>query len=58
MLCEVALLNEAKGKKRQFFGTDGVRDIANQGMMTPDAAMRLGSAYAVFLMENSGDRPK
>ena len=54
----MALLNEAKGKKRQFFGTDGVRDIANQGMMTPDAAMRLGSAYAVFLMENGVERPK
>ena len=51
-------MNEAKGKKRQFFGTDGVRDIANQGMMTPDAAMRLGSAYAVFLMENGVERPK
>ena len=54
----MALLNDAKGKKRQFFGTDGVRDIANQGMMTPDAAMRLGSAYAVFLMENGVERPK
>lgn len=51
-------MNEAKGKKRQFFGTDGVRDIANQGMMTPDAAMRLGSAYVVFLRERGVARPK
>lgn len=54
----MAFLNEAKGKKRQFFGTDGVRDIANRGMMTPDAAMKLGAAYAVFLAERGAERPK
>ncbi len=51
-------LNDVKGKKRRFFGTDGVRDIANHGMMTPDAAMRLGAAYTVFLKERGTDHPK
>ncbi len=51
-------MNNPKGKKRRFFGTDGVRDVANRGMMTPEAAMRLGSAYAVFLTEKGAHRPK
>lgn len=45
-------------KKRQFFGTDGVRDIANYGMMRPEAAMRLGSAYISFLRERGAERPR
>ena len=40
-------------RKRQFFGTDGVRDIANHGMMRPEAALRLGAAYVGFL-KNKG----
>lgn len=45
-------------KKRQFFGTDGVRDIANHGMMRPEAAMRLGAAYVRFLIGKGTEHPK
>lgn len=46
------------GKKRQFFGTDGVRDIANKGMMRPEPAMRLGAAYTQFLKDRGTAHPK
>ncbi|MDO5115793.1 MAG: phosphoglucosamine mutase [Synergistaceae bacterium] len=45
-------------RKRQFFGTDGVRDIANNGMMTPDKAARLGGAYTLFLKERGAAHPR
>ncbi|MBQ9419509.1 MAG: phosphoglucosamine mutase, partial [Synergistaceae bacterium] len=35
-------------KKRKFFGTDGVRDLANSGNMTPELALRLGRAFIKF----------
>lgn len=33
------------GKERKYFGTDGVRDLANSGNMTPEFALRLGRAF-------------
>lgn len=42
-------------KERQMFGTDGVRDVANTGMMTPETAMGLGMAFANFLRARGGD---
>ncbi len=36
-------------KKRQFFGTDGVRGVANIHPMTPEFVMRLGQAAAKVL---------
>ena len=33
------------GHERKFFGTDGVRDLANTGNMTPEFALKLGRAY-------------
>lgn len=30
--------------KREIFGTDGVRGLANAGAMTPDNILRLGMA--------------
>ena len=32
-------------KERKLFGTDGVRDLANQGRMTPETALKLGRAF-------------
>ena len=32
-------------RERKFFGTDGVRDKANTGRMTPEIALKLGRAY-------------
>ena len=32
-------------RERKFFGTDGVRDLANTGNMTPEFALRLGRAF-------------
>ncbi len=51
-------MNEAAEKKRCLFGTDGVRDIANRGAMTPEMALRLGRAYVLFLTERGFPRPK
>ena len=34
--------------KRKYFGTDGVRDLANSGNMTPEFALRLGRAFIKF----------
>ncbi len=36
-------------EKRQFFGTDGVRAVANRHPMTPDFVLRLAQAAAVVL---------
>ncbi len=43
---------------RCLFGTDGVRDVANRGSMTPEMALRLGRAYVLFLTERGEPRPK
>ena len=45
-------------RSRCLFGTDGVRDIANSGSMTPEMALRLGRAYVMFLVERGMRRPK
>lgn len=34
---------------RKYFGTDGIRGPANQGIMTPDRILRIGQAFGVFL---------
>ena len=47
--------------KRQYFGTDGVRGVANKHPMTPEFVMRLGQAAARVLglqTEKNGARPK
>ncbi len=47
-------------EKRQFFGTDGVRAVANRHPMTPEFVMRLAQAAAVVLggKPKGGERPK
>ncbi|MBR0204934.1 MAG: phosphoglucosamine mutase [Synergistaceae bacterium] len=35
-------------RERKLFGTDGVRDLANQGNMTPELALKLGRAFIKF----------
>ncbi|MFN0076724.1 MAG: phosphoglucosamine mutase [Prosthecobacter sp.] len=47
-------------EKRQFFGTDGVRAVANRHPMTPEFVMRLAQAAAVVLggKPEGGERPK
>jgi len=44
--------------ERRYFGTDGVRDVANRGAMTPEMAMRLGMAYVRFLKDNGVSSPR
>lgn len=44
--------------KRVLFGTDGVRDVANKGGMTPEMALRLGRAFILFLAERGVPRPR
>ena len=36
---------------RKYFGTDGIRGRANDGVMTPDVAMRVGMAAGLVLSE-------
>ncbi|NLA90736.1 MAG: phosphoglucosamine mutase [Synergistaceae bacterium] len=43
---------------RCLFGTDGVRDVANRGDMTPEMALRLGRSYILFLAERGIPRPR
>lgn len=38
----------SSNKKRKYFGTDGVRDLANTGNMTPEFALKLGRAFIKF----------
>ena len=38
-------------RERKYFGTDGVRDLANSGNMTPELALKLGRA---FIKANKG----
>ena len=47
-------------EKRQFFGTDGVRAVANRHPMTPEFVLRLGQAAAVVLggTGENGERPR
>lgn len=42
---------------RYLFGTDGVRDVANRGVMIPEMALRLGRAFVLFLTEKGVPRP-
>jgi len=50
--------NTVTDKSRRYFGTDGVRDIANNGVMTPEFALKLGRAYVSFLMQKGIKRPE
>ena len=47
-------------EKRQFFGTDGVRAVANRHPMSPEFVTRLGQAAAVILGKKPGgaERPR
>ena len=47
-------------EKRQFFGTDGVRAVANRHPMSPEFVMRLGQAAAAVLggQSDGGERPR
>lgn len=48
-----------KNKKlREIFGTDGVRDVANLGFMTPEVVMRLGGAYVRLLKSRGAASPR
>lgn len=39
----------------KYFGTDGIRDRANQGMMTADMALKTGRAFGFWLKQNNPD---
>ncbi len=36
---------------KKYFGTDGVRDIANTGLITPEGAVSLGKTLAYYILE-------
>ncbi|MBP8673262.1 MAG: phosphoglucosamine mutase, partial [Synergistales bacterium] len=43
-------------KVRCLFGTDGVRDVANRGVMTPEVVLRIARAHVLFLTERGTPR--
>ena len=43
-------------KKKQFFGTDGIRGQANIGKMTPDNVMRFGMAAGKYFRQTDNRR--
>ncbi len=43
---------------RCLFGTDGVRDVANRGIMTPEMALNLGRSFVLFLIERGVPKPR
>ncbi len=43
--------------QRRYFGTDGIRDLANSGHLTPDMVLRIGHAIGRVVHENArGER--
>ena len=48
------MINEIDMNIRCLFGTDGVRDVANRGLMTPEMVLRLGRAFVLWLIERGG----
>ncbi len=59
--CMVTFSVNFMSSKEKFFGTDGVRGVANQGIITPEVALRLGQAAAQVLVwgaaSRAADRP-
>lgn len=49
---------KSSNKVRCLFGTDGVRDVANRGSMTPEMVMCLGRAFVFFLIERGIPSPR
>lgn len=45
------------GATRQFFGTDGIRGLANSEPLTPETALRLGQAAAAALLQGRPQTP-
>ena len=43
---------------RKLFGTDGVRGVANQGVMTPELAFRIGAAIVYQLKKRVRHQPR
>src|SRR3954453_13241565 len=41
----------------RLFGTDGVRGVANGDVLTPEVALALGRASALYARERGADRP-
>ena len=43
---------------RKLFGTDGVRGLANEGVMTPEIAFRIGAAITYQIRTSASHRPR
>jgi phosphoglucosamine mutase len=46
-----------KNYQEKLFGTDGIRGIANQYPMTPEMALKIGRAAALFCQRRNASRP-
>ena len=42
----------------QLFGTDGIRGLANQYPMTPEMAVAIGKAIALFFKPKGGENAR
>ncbi|MDL2297912.1 phosphoglucosamine mutase [Synergistaceae bacterium OttesenSCG-928-D05] len=51
-------MSENNNKVRKMFGTDGVRDIAGEGFMTPEAVRTLGAAFVAYQKRQGIEKPK
>jgi phosphoglucosamine mutase len=43
---------------RKLFGTDGIRGLANEGVMTPEIAFRIGAAVTYQVRQRAAHRPR
>lgn len=43
---------------RKYFGTDGIRGLANTGSMTPEMALRIGAAVTYRAKQRGAKRPR
>ena len=51
-------MTKTTSRVRCLFGTDGVRDVANRGSMTPEMALCLSRAFVFFLVERGISTPR
>ncbi len=48
------LIQEVNNMGKQYFGTDGIRGVANSGALVPEFMLKLANAAAIVFPRNSG----
>lgn len=53
------MTNSPSSTRPRWFGTDGIRALAGEGLLAPDAVWRIGRALALFAREHTeGEAPR